>query len=144
MTSTAITRDTSGFLGQLPLPDQYSTDVTSERQVSADCVFCKIAAKEIPSSIVYEDGEVVGFKDQNPRAPLHVLVIPRRHVASLAELDDPALAGALTLAAVKVAKEAGHGENFRLVVNNGPGAGQSVFHIHIHVLAGRVFTWPPG
>jgi histidine triad (HIT) family protein len=118
--------------------------VTAERQVSADCVFCKIAAKEIRSSIVYEDGDVLAFKDQNPRAPLHVLVIPRRHVARLAQLDDPALAGALTLAAVKVAKDAGHGENFRLVVNSGPGAGQSVFHVHFHVLGGRPFTWPPG
>ena len=110
----------------------------------ADCVFCKIAAKEIPSSIVHEDADVVAFKDNNPRAPLHVLVIPRRHVERLSKLDDESLAGKLTLAAAKVAKDAGHGDNFRLVMNNGAGAGQSVFHVHFHVLGGRTFTWPPG
>jgi histidine triad (HIT) family protein len=110
----------------------------------ADCVFCKIAAKEIPASIVHEDADVVAFEDNNPRAPLHVLVIPRRHVEKLVDLDDETVAGKLTLAAAKVAKAAGHGENFRLVVNNGARAGQSVFHVHFHVLAGRDFTWPPG
>lgn len=110
----------------------------------ADCVFCKIAAKEIPSSIVYEDADVVAFKDLNPRAPLHVLVVPRQHIEKLAHLDNESLAGKLTLAATKVAKDAGYDENFRLVVNNGAGAGQSVFHVHFHVLAGRTFTWPPG
>jgi histidine triad (HIT) family protein len=110
----------------------------------ADCVFCRIAAKEIPASIVYEDSDVVAFKDLNPRAPLHVLVIPRRHVSGLAQLDDVSLAGKLALAAARVAKDAGHGESFRLVVNNGAGAGQSVFHVHFHVLGGRTFSWPPG
>lgn len=109
-----------------------------------DCVFCKIAAKEVPSAIVYEDSDVVAFKDQNARAPLHVLVIPRRHVENLAQLDDGSLGGRLVLATTRVAKEAGHGDNFRVVVNNGAGAGQSVFHLHLHVLAGRPFTWPPG
>jgi histidine triad (HIT) family protein len=110
----------------------------------ADCVFCKIAAKEIPATIVYEDADIVAFEDNNPRAPLHVLVIPRRHVEKLGDLNDETLAGKLTLAAAKVAKAAGHGENFRLVVNNGARSGQSVFHVHLHVLAGRDFTWPPG
>lgn len=110
----------------------------------ADCVFCKIAAKEVPTKLVYEDRDVVAFQDLNPRAPLHVLVIPRRHVESLAKLDDAALAGKLTLAAANVAREAGHGDNFRVVVNNGAGAGQSVFHVHFHVLGGRAFSWPPG
>ena len=109
-----------------------------------DCIFCNIAAKKIPAQIVYEDRDVVAFEDPNPRAPLHVLVIPRRHVARLAELDDVALAGKLTLAAAKVAREAGHQDNFRVVVNNGAGAGQSVFHVHFHVLGGRAFSWPPG
>ena len=109
-----------------------------------DCIFCNIAAKKIPAQIVYEDRDVVAFEDLNPRAPLHVLVIPRRHVARLAELDDAALAGKLTLAATKVAREAGHQDNFRVVVNNGAGAGQSVFHVHFHVLGGRAFSWPPG
>jgi histidine triad (HIT) family protein len=110
----------------------------------AECIFCKIVAKEIPSSIVYEDNDLVAFKDANPRAPLHVLVVPCRHVEKLSKLDDVTLAGKLTLAAAKVAKDAGHGENFRVVVNNGAGAGQSVFHVHFHVLGGRPFTWPPG
>ena len=110
----------------------------------ADCIFCKIAAKDVPAPIVYENADVVAFKDLNPRAPLHVLVIPRRHVERLSQLADEALAGKLTVAAAKVAKDAGHGDNFRLVVNNGAGAGQSVFHVHFHVLGGRLFTWPPG
>jgi len=109
-----------------------------------DCIFCDIAAKKTTAPIVYEDRDIVAFEDLNPRAPLHVLVIPRRHVASLAELDDAALAGKLALAAAKVAKDAGHGDNFRVVVNNGAGAGQSVFHLHFHVLGGRAFAWPPG
>jgi len=110
----------------------------------ADCVFCKIASKTIPSSIVYETADVVAFKDLTPRAPFHVLVIPRSHVATLSELEDEALGGKLLQAARTVAKKAGHADNFRLVVNNGDTAGQSVWHLHLHVLGGRQFTWPPG
>ncbi len=109
-----------------------------------DCVFCRIVAKEIPAKVLYEDDAVLAFEDANPRAPLHALVVPRRHVARLAELDDALLAGRLALAAARVAQEAGHGENFRLVVNNGAAAGQSVFHVHYHVLGGRPLGWPPG
>ena len=109
-----------------------------------ECIFCRIVAKEVPSRLVYEDDAVIAFNDLNPQAPLHVLVVPRRHVGRLADLDDEALAGKLTLTAAKIAKDAGHGENFRLVMNNGAGAGQSVFHVHLHVLGGRRFTWPPG
>ena len=110
----------------------------------ADCVFCKTAAKEIPSSIVYEDADVIAFEDLHPCAPLHVLVVPRRHVAKLADLDDEALGGKLIQAARAVARQAGHADNFRLVANNGAGAGQSVSHLHFHVMGGRQFTWPPG
>jgi len=110
----------------------------------ADCVFCKISSKTIPSSIVYETADVVAFKDLTPRAPLHVLVIPRAHVAKLSELEDEALGGKLLQAARTVAKNARHADNFRVVVNNGDTAGQSVWHLHLHVLAGRQFTWPPG
>jgi histidine triad (HIT) family protein len=110
----------------------------------ADCVFCKIASKTITASIVYETADVVAFKDLTPRAPLHVLVIPRTHVAKLSELEDEVLGGKLLQAARIVAKNAGHADNFRLVVNNGESAGQSVWHLHLHVLAGRQFTWPPG
>ena len=110
----------------------------------ADCVFCKTAAKEIPSSIVYEDADVIAFEDLHPCAPLHVLVVPRRHVAKLADLEDEALGGKLIQAARAVARQAGHADNFRLVANNGAGAGQSVSHLHFHVMGGRQFTWPPG
>lgn len=110
----------------------------------ADCVFCKIAAKEIPAQVVHEDPDVVAFNDLNPGAPLHVLVIPRQHVERLADLDDVAVAGKITLAAAKVARDGGYGDAFRVVVNNGAGAGQSVFHLHFHVLGGRRFSWPPG
>ena len=110
----------------------------------AECIFCKIVAKELPSRLVYEDDDIIAFNDLNARAPLHVLVVPRRHVERLSELDDAALAGKLALVAARIARDAGHGDNFRLVVNNGAGAGQSVFHLHFHVLGGRQFTWPPG
>jgi histidine triad (HIT) family protein len=110
----------------------------------SDCVFCRIAAKEVPAKLVYEDEAVVAFPDLNPRAPFHVLVVPRRHVERLTDLDDEALAGKLTLAAARVARQAGQGDGFRVVVNNGAGAGQSVFHLHLHVLGGRPFSWPPG
>ena len=110
----------------------------------ADCIFCKIATGEVKSTIVHQDEHVVAFKDTNPRAPLHVLVIPRRHIASLADADDPRLVGRLALTAAKVAKDAGYGDAFRVVANTGGGAGQSVWHLHFHLLAGRPFTWPPG
>lgn len=110
----------------------------------ADCVFCKIAAKEIPARLVYEDADIVAFEDNNPQAPLHVLVIPRRHVAKLSDLDDETLGGKLLQAARAVAKKAGHAEDFRVVLNNGPRAGQSVWHLNAHVLGGRQFAWPPG
>jgi len=109
-----------------------------------ECIFCRIVAKEVPSRLVYEDDAMVAFNDLNPAAPLHVLVVPRRHVGRLADLDDEALAGKLLLAAARIAKDAGHGESFRVVVNNGAGGGQSVFHVHLHVLGGRRFSWPPG
>ena len=112
--------------------------------VNSDCVFCRIVAREIPATVVREDEHTLAFKDLNPRAPLHVLVVPKAHVGRVADLDDEALAGRLILAAAAVARDAGYGENFRLVVNNGAGAGQSVFHVHVHVLGGRSFSWPPG
>lgn len=112
-----------------------------------DCIFCKIADGEIDSEIVYEDDECVAFRDMNPQAPTHVLVIPRRHVVNLfdAEEGDEALLGHLNLAARRVAEQEGLEEDgFRLVVNNREGVGQSVFHLHLHVLGGRSFDWPPG
>ncbi|MGH8606431.1 MAG: histidine triad nucleotide-binding protein [Gammaproteobacteria bacterium] len=111
-----------------------------------DTLFGKIIAREIAADIVYEDEHCLAFKDVHPQAPLHVLVIPKQAVATLADAKegDEALLGHLLLVANRVAREQGHGEAYRVVVNNGAGAGQSVFHLHLHVLAGRALTWPPG
>lgn len=111
----------------------------------SDCLFCRIAAGEIPSERVYEDDSVVVFRDINPRAPTHVLAIPRRHIASAANLTDAdgELLAALFAALRHVAEEAGvHG--YRIVTNVGAESGQSVFHLHFHLLGGRPMTWPPG
>ena len=112
----------------------------------ADTIFAKIISKEIPADIVYEDDECLAFRDVNPQAPVHILVIPKKPIARLVEAgdDDQALLGHLLLTANKVALEQGVGDAFRLVVNNGADVGQSVFHLHLHILAGRSFTWPPG
>lgn len=112
-----------------------------------DCLFCKIAAGRIPAGVVYEDDLTLAFRDINPQAPVHVLVIPRAHVASLDEAADAdeALMGRLLLAAARVARQEGLAEGgYRTVINTGAGAGQSVFHIHLHVLGGRPLSWPPG
>ena len=112
-----------------------------------NCVFCKIVAGEIPAAKVYEDEGAIAFRDINPQAPVHVLVIPRAHIASLDEADaaDESQLGQLMLAAARVARREGLAEGgYRAVINTGAGAGQSVFHIHLHVLGGRPLTWPPG
>ena len=109
-----------------------------------DCLFCRIVEGKIPATVVYEDDDVMAINDVFPRAPFHVLVVPRKHVAKLSELDDEALGGKLLQAVRKVARQGGVGDNFRLVVNNGDHAGQTVWHLHIHVLGGREFAWPPG
>jgi histidine triad (HIT) family protein len=112
-----------------------------------DCLFCKIVAGQIPASVVYRDDEAVAFDDINPQAPHHVLVIPTRHVASLNEIEsgDEQMLGHLMRVAARIAAERGlASEGYRTVVNTGPGAGQSVFHVHLHMLGGRDLTWPPG
>jgi histidine triad (HIT) family protein len=109
-----------------------------------DCLFCRIVAGKIPATVVYEDDHVVAINDVFPRAPFHVLVIPRTHVARLSDLDDEPLGGRLLQAVRRVARQGGVGDSFRLVVNNGDKAGQSVLHLHLHVLGGREFGWPPG
>ena len=111
----------------------------------ADCIFCKIAAGEIPSQLLYEDDDVVAFEDLSPQAPVHLLVIPRRHLASLDDAAaEGALLGKLLLAARRVAADRGIAGAYRVVNNCGAAAGQSVFHIHLHVLGGRAMGWPPG
>jgi histidine triad (HIT) family protein len=113
----------------------------------SDCLFCKIVAKEIPGKIVLENDHVVAFRDIHPGAPTHVLVVPRKHFVNLndASDDDATLVGRLMLAARDVAKQEGLAESgYRIVINNGAGVGQSVFHLHLHVLGGRAMSWPPG
>jgi histidine triad (HIT) family protein len=112
-----------------------------------DCIFCKIVAGSIPAAKVFEDERALAFRDINPQAPTHALVIPRSHVVSLSEAGegDESLLGHLLRVAARVAREEGHAEGgYRTVINTGPDAGQTVFHIHVHVLAGRTLAWPPG
>jgi histidine triad (HIT) family protein len=113
----------------------------------SDCLFCKICEGKIPAAITYRDDEVLAFKDVNPKAPFHQLVIPIRHVVSLATADekDAALLGKLMLVGARLARESGQANGgFRVVMNAGADAGQSVLHVHLHVLAGRPLAWPPG
>lgn len=113
----------------------------------SECLFCRLANGEIPSDIVYENDEVIAFRDQNPQAPTHVLVIPRKHISTVNDLtaEDKNVVGEMLLAAKAVAAQDGIAEDgYRLILNCNEGAGQSVFHIHLHVLGGRVMSWPPG
>ncbi|NLI10523.1 MAG: histidine triad nucleotide-binding protein [Elusimicrobia bacterium] len=111
-----------------------------------DCIFCKIASGETEASIIYEDEDILAFKDLNPQAPTHILIIPKKHIESLSACsqEDSALLGNIQTAAAKIAKELNVSEAFRLVTNNGAKAGQSVKHLHYHLLAGRRMMWPPG
>jgi histidine triad (HIT) family protein len=113
----------------------------------ADCLFCKIVEGQIPATIVFQDDHVVAFKDMTPRAPTHVLIVPRRHIASLNDLGagDDALVGEMVRAAAAIAKEQGLADRgYRTVFNCNADAGQTVFHIHLHLLGGRTMAWPPG
>ncbi len=108
------------------------------------CIFCDIANGKIPADIVDETDDWLAFRDISPRAPTHILVIPRTHVASLAELEDEQLGGKLLSACTRVARAAGIETGFRVVTNIGEKGGQAVFHLHLHVLGGRRMSWPPG
>jgi histidine triad (HIT) family protein len=113
--------------------------------MSADCLFCRIVRREIPATIVWEDEHCVAFRDINPQAPVHVLVIPRQHVSTLDDITDPLLIGRVMATAATVARSEGIVETgYRTVINTNAGAGQTVFHVHVHVLGGRSMTWPPG
>ena len=112
-----------------------------------DCLFCRIIAGQIPGAMVYQDDTLVSFKDINPQAPLHVLIVPRKHIPTLNDLspEDDALVGTMFRRAAALAKEHGYADRgYRAVFNTNGEAGQTVFHIHLHLLAGRGLTWPPG
>lgn len=113
----------------------------------ADCLFCKILDGKIPAKLLHEDASAIAIADINPQAPLHALVIPRKHIATLDDLtvEDEALVGHMARVAVDLARAAGHADaGYRTVFNTGRAAGQTVFHIHLHLLAGRSLAWPPG
>ena len=113
----------------------------------SECLFCRIGSGQIPAKVVLQDEEILAFEDVNPQAPVHVLVIPKRHIEGLIETkaDDKALLGHLLEAATQVAAKKGIAESgYRVVANTGRNGGQTVFHLHLHVLGGRQMTWPPG
>ncbi len=111
---------------------------------SASCIFCKIARGEIPATIVAENEAAIAFRDLDAKAPVHVLVIPRKHVASLDHYPDPVVLGEVLLLAAEVARKDGLKDGYRVVINTGPDAGQTIHHLHAHVLGGRNMAWPPG
>lgn len=111
------------------------------------CLFCRIIAGDIPARKIYENDHLIAFADINPQAPLHCLIVPRQHIATLNDLseDDDGIVGEMVRRAAKIAREQGYAdEGYRTVFNTNGGAGQTVFHIHLHLLAGRRFSWPPG
>lgn len=111
------------------------------------CIFCKIVSREIESPLLYEDAEIIAFHDLNPKAPHHILIIPKEHIATLNDTEDrhQALLGKMMLVAAKIARDLGVGEKgYRVLMNCNEGGGQAVFHIHLHLLAGRQMQWPPG
>ena len=112
-----------------------------------DCIFCKILNKEIPTKFIYEDKNIVAFNDLNPQAPIHILIIPKQHISTINEIDENNcdISGKMILSAKKIALQLGiNEEGYRLVFNCNENGGQEVFHIHLHLLGGRLFKWPPG
>ena len=111
-----------------------------------DCLFCKIVAGQIPSKKVYEDEHTLAFEDIDPKAPTHVLIVPKKHIRGLkeAQAEEAEVIGRCQLTAAKIARERGIEDGYRTVLNVGPRAGQSVFHLHVHLLGGRDLRWPPG
>lgn len=120
--------------------------ICTTQEPMPETLFSKIIDRKIPADIVHEDDLCLAFKDINPQAPVHILIIPKKPVPKLADATDAdrELLGHLLITANKIARQQGIGDAYRLIVNNGAGAGQSVFHLHVHILGGRSFTWPPG
>ena len=111
------------------------------------CIFCRIIARSLPGKIVFEDDEILAFEDKHPQAPIHILIIPRKHMTSLndASAEDVLLLGRLFVVATQLARERGlDSQGYRTVINTGSRAGQTVYHLHVHLLGGRLFRWPPG
>jgi histidine triad (HIT) family protein len=111
-----------------------------------NCIFCKIVAGQIPSEKIYDDEGVIAFRDINPQAPTHIVIVPRRHIPYIADMDeaDEPLMGHIIYAATQIARQEGLDQGYRIVINNGALSGQTVFHIHFHLLGGRQMNWPPG
>ena len=111
-----------------------------------ECLFCRMVAGEVPARRVYEDEKVLAFEDIRPQAPTHVLIVPKKHIRGLkeAEVEDAEVIGHSQLVAARIARERGIEDGYRTVYNVGPGAGQSVFHLHLHLIGGRNLKWPPG
>ena len=123
------------------------TDSGKKRKKMAECLFCRIVSKKVPAKFIYEDERIMAFEDINPQAPVHALVIPKKHISTTLDIEDEdnELIGHLFQTAGKIAKEKGIAERgFRLVVNTNQEAGQTVYHVHIHILGGRHMHWPPG
>jgi histidine triad (HIT) family protein len=120
--------------------------ITPSNTASSDCLFCKIVAGDIPANRVYEDELCIGFPDINPQAPTHILIIPKQHIASTAkaEAEHSALLGSLISAAAEIARKEKLSNGYRIVINTGDDGGQTVHHLHLHLLGGRHMTWPPG
>jgi histidine triad (HIT) family protein len=112
----------------------------------SDCIFCRIVRGKAPARVVYQDEDLTAFHDLNPRAPTHILIVPNRHIAGVDQVEqaDAALLGKLLVVARRLAEQESVTDGYRLVINNGPLAGQSVFHLHVHLLGGRPLGWPPG
>lgn len=139
LTIISAVRRASGTRESAPPNRQASTMIS--------CIFCRIIAGEIPADRVYESDQVIAFRDINPQAPQHVLVVPKQHVEKLADIGSPdtALMGGLLVETAQIAKKLGmEDQGYRVIINNGEAAGQSVWHIHLHLLSGRPFRWPPG
>ncbi len=112
----------------------------------ADCLFCRIIRGEVPSKRVHEDDQILAFEDIHPQGPTHVLIVPKKHIAGLKEatVEDSALIGLCHLTAARIARDRAIEDGYRTVLNVGPRAGQSVFHLHVHLIGGRTLNWPPG